>query len=103
MLLQDREHHLALAHRGRILDLPFLGHRQKIGRGLGLEIGEIQTFGHEDTFGRVLPRRQPQDRSEMGSAWAGRPRSAEVRLMAAKVNGRDETRLDHTYSKRKNL
>ncbi len=49
MLFQDREHHLALPHRGRILDFPFFRHRQKVGRRLCLEIGQVQSFiGHEN-------------------------------------------------------
>ena len=35
-LAQDGEHHVALPHRRRILDLEFLGEREKILRALGL-------------------------------------------------------------------
>ena len=49
MFLQDREHHLALAHRRRILDLPLFCHRQKIGRRLSFKIGKVQSLiGHEN-------------------------------------------------------
>ena len=39
--LQDREHHVLLSERGRVLDLQLLGEMQQFGRGLGFEFLEI--------------------------------------------------------------
>ena len=51
MLLEKRKHHLALAHSRGVLDLPLLGHGQKIGRSLGLQVGQVKPFvahfGHQ--------------------------------------------------------
>ena len=67
MLLQDREHHLALAHRRRVLDLPFFGHGQQLGRRLGLQISKIQML---DSHGSPLgsPRSGDQHNSIQESA-----------------------------------
>ena len=52
MLFQDREHHLALAHRRRVLNLPFLGHRQQLSRRLCLQISKIQMLdSHRSPLG----------------------------------------------------
>src|SRR6185312_1035960 len=39
--LQDREHHVLLAERGRVLDLQLLGKGQKLRRGLAFEFLEV--------------------------------------------------------------
>ena len=44
-LLEDAEHQLLLAHGAGIFDLELLGERDKLGRGLGLEVLEFH-FPH---------------------------------------------------------
>ncbi len=53
MFLEDREHHLALAHGRGVLDFPFLGHGQQVGRAFRLEFGQVQALiAHIVTVGR---------------------------------------------------
>ena len=40
-LLQDREHHVLLAQRGRVLDLQFLGESQQLGGGFAFQFLEV--------------------------------------------------------------
>ena len=41
-VLEDGEHHVALAHRRGVLDLEFLGELEQICRALGLQVGQRQ-------------------------------------------------------------
>ncbi len=41
ILLQDREHHVLRPERGGVFDLEFLRERQKVGRGFGLEVLQL--------------------------------------------------------------
>ena len=55
-LLEDREHHVLLAHGRRVLDVEFLGESQQIGGGFGLQILQfhgLQAFLHR--HGRLHP------------------------------------------------
>ena len=73
MLLQDRKHHLALAHGRGVLDLPFLGHRQQVGGAFCLEVGQIQAFfGHSDANFRPRDVSDGADRCSRESR-TGRP------------------------------
>ena len=87
MFLQDLEHHLALPHGGRVLDLPLLGHGQKVGRGLGLQIGKIQTFNVHRIIletSRTAVRRSISVSG--GIAMAGRPAQSALQRPSEKVN-----------------
>ena len=72
--LQDREHHVLLAQRGRVLDLQLLGEIQQFRRGLGFEFLEIymEARQSEGGEGEAQPARRPDSR-ERRAILAARP------------------------------